>query len=162
MVRPRELFYIIPRHNRANPNVRLHMPKQGGGECVFSRFRFSRDFPAYRFNGEEKKRKKRLPLVSGSRSWPSQPCRAIIIMNSEGATLHPDSQGNRHRVLLCKLRACTKKATPREIIQKAVDRYGRLVSGPVKFGGLVRRSASDHESIEICGTKFSFQPHDTQ
>lgn len=57
MVRPRELFYIIPRHNRANPNVRLHMPKQGGGECVFSRFRFSRDFPAYRFNGEGKKKK---------------------------------------------------------------------------------------------------------
>lgn len=49
MVRPGELFYIIPRHNRANPDV--HTLKQGG-ECVFSRFRFSRDFPAYRFNGE--------------------------------------------------------------------------------------------------------------
>lgn len=93
MVRPGELFYIIPRHNRANPDV--HTLKQGG-ECVFSGFRFSRDFPAYRFNGEGKKKKK------NSSRWfqvqsrgVSQPRRAIIIMNSGEATLHPDTRRNR-------------------------------------------------------------------
>lgn len=93
MVRPGKLFYIIPRHNRANPNVRVHTLQQGG-ECVFSTFTFSRDFPAYRFNGGGG-----LLLVSGSQSWRSQPCRAIIIMNSGGATLHPDARRNKHGVL---------------------------------------------------------------
>lgn len=127
MVRPGELFYIIPRHNRANPDV--HTLKQGG-ECVFSRFRFSRDFPAYRFNGEGGKKKK-LPLVSGSESWRFSAAPSNYnneLRRSNATPRHPEKQARD---------SSTEGPSPPQ-----KKKLSGMVSVPSKFGGARICSAS--------------------
>lgn len=116
MVRPGKLFYIIPRHNRADPNVRVHTLQQGG-ECVFSRFTFSRDFPAYRFNGEGKKKKKapagfRFTVVAFS-AVPSNYNNELWRSNAT-----PRRSEKQARRSFCMLHACTRQQHRRTFIQK--------------------------------------------
>lgn len=90
-----KLFYIIPRHNRANLSVCTHVHREERQHytvlCVFSRFTFG-TFLWISLNIDFME-KKNLPLVSGSRSQHSQPCLAIIVMNSGGAAgpRHPEN-----------------------------------------------------------------------
>lgn len=116
MVRPGKLFYIIPRHNRANPNVRART-RSNREESVF--FQGS-DFLGISLHIDSMERVGR----GSSRwfqvhmSWRSKPCRAIIIMNSGGATLHPRHSEKQAQRSFCMLHACRRQQHRRTFIQK--------------------------------------------